>query len=407
VRKKYFYGYNIVGAGFIIQGICYGAMFTYGLFFKEFEAEFGWSRAMISGASSLSFFIGGVLGIPAGRLNDKLGPRALATGASVLFGLGYLLLSWLRSPWQLYLFYGLLVAVGYGAFDIITLSTVARWFVRRRGMMSGIVKTGTGSGQFVLPLFTAALIAACGWRNAYLVIGTVFILTLLVAAQVMRHNPRDMGLLPDNGTHVPLGDGAASRDAGVSLRAAFRTRQFWAINLAHFCSLFCILVIVVHVVPHAVDLGLAPATAAGVISAIGAMSMVGRMVMGTANDRIGGKRSLMISFTVLFCSLIWLQVADKAWMMFFFAVIYGFAHGGLFTVVSPTVAELFGTESHGLLYGIVLFSGNFAGSISPVLAGRIFDVTGTYRSVFLMLTVAAVIGFLLVTLLRPLSSNKD
>ena len=115
----------------------------------------------------------------------------------------------------------------------------------------------------------------------------------------------------------------------------------------------------------------------------------------------------MISFTVLFCSLIWLQVADKAWMMFFFAVVYGFAHGGLFTVVSPTVAELFGTESHGLLYGIVLFSGNFAGVISPVMAGRIFDVTGTYRAVFLMLAVAAVIGFVLVTLLRPLSSNKD
>jgi MFS family permease len=94
-------------------------------------------------------------------------------------------------------------------------------------------------------------------------------------------------------------------------------------------------------------------------------------------------------------------MADSAWMLFFFAVVYGFAHGGLFTVVSPTVAELFGTGSHGVLFGIVLFSGNIGGAISPILAGRIFDVMGSYRIVFLALTVVAAIGFILVTLLRP------
>ena len=98
MRGKYYYGYNILAAGFIMQGICYGAMFTYGVFFKEFQTEFGWSRAMISGASSLAFFIGGAFGIPAGRLNDKIGPKALSVVVSILFGLGYLLLSRLRPP---------------------------------------------------------------------------------------------------------------------------------------------------------------------------------------------------------------------------------------------------------------------------------------------------------------------
>jgi MFS family permease len=402
MREKYYYGYNILAAGFIMQGICYGAMFTYGVFFKEFQTEFGWSRAMISGASSLAFLIGGAFGIPAGRLNDKIGPKALSVVVSILFGLGYLLLSRLQTPWQLYLIYGLPVAVGFGAFDVITLSTVSRWFVRSRGMMSGVVKVGTGSGQVLMPLFAAALIAAYGWRSTYMILGVVIIVLLVAAAQVMRHNPREIGLLPDNDPYEPSTLGSGSRDPGMPLKEIFRTKQFWAINLAEFCSFFCLLTIVVHIVPHAIDLGLAPGTAAGVISAIGGMSIVGRFVLGSAYDRIGGKRSLMICFIILFCSFIWLQVAGSAWMLFLFAVVYGFAHGGLFTVVSPTVAELFGTGSHGVLFGIVLFSGNFGGAISPILAGRIFDVMGSYRIIFLMLIVVAATGFVLVSLLRPL-----
>ena len=402
MRGKYYYGYNILAAGFIMQGICYGAMFTYGVFFKEFQTEFGWSRAMISGASSLAFLMGGAFGIPAGRLNDKIGPKALSVVVSILFGLGYLLLSRLQTPWQLYLIYGLPVAVGFGAFDVITLSTVSRWFVRSRGMMSGVVKVGTGSGQVLMPLFAAALIAAYGWRSTYLILGVVIIVLLVAAAQVMRHNPREIGLLPDNDPYEPSTLGSGSRDPGMPLKEIFRTKQFWAINLAEFCSFFCLLTIVVHIVPHAIDLGLAPGTAAGVISAIGGMSIVGRFVLGSAYDRIGGKRSLMICFIILFCSFIWLQGAGSAWMLFLFAVVYGFAHGGLFTVVSPTVAELFGTGSHGVLFGIVLFSGNFGGAISPILAGRIFDVMGSYRIIFLMLIVVAATGFVLVSLLRPL-----
>ena len=402
MRGKYYYGYNILAAGFIMQGICYGAMFTYGVFFKEFQTEFGWSRAMISGASSFAFLTGGALGILAGRLTDKIGPKALSVVISILFGLGYLLLSRLQTPWQLYLIYGLPVALGFGAFDVIILSTVSRWFVRSRGMMSGVVKVGTGSGQVLMPLFAAALIAAYGWRSAYIILGVVIIVLLVAAAQVMRHNPREIGLLPDNDPYEPSTLGSGSRDPGMPLKEIFRTKQFWAINLAEFCSFFCLLTIVVHIVPHAIDLGLAPGTAAGVISAIGGMSIVGRFVLGSAYDRIGGKRSLMICFIILFCSFIWLQVAGSAWMLFLFAVVYGFAHGGLFTVVSPIVAELFGTGSHGVLFGIVLFSGNLAGAISPVLAGRIFDVMGSYRIIFLMLIVVAATGFVLVSLLRPL-----
>lgn len=405
MRVKYFYGYNIVAAGFIIQAVCVGAMFTYGVFFKDFQSEFGWSRAEISGASSLAFLMMGLVGIIAGRLNDRIGPKIIIVASGISLGIGYLLMSRLQELWQLYLLYGVLAGIGFSTHDVITLSTVARWFDRRRGMMSGIVKVGTGSGQFLVPLIATMLITAYGWRNSYLIIGSVALVIFVTVAQVLSRDPQGIGLLPDGDSHDSCDNGIGSRKESVNLNAATRTLPFWIICVAEFAIFFCVMTVIVHIVPHAMDLKLNSPTAVGVLSTIGAVSMLGRLVMGTANDKIGGKQSLIICFIMLLCGLIWLQVASKAWMLFLFAVIYGFAHGGFFTVVSPTVAELFGTGSHGVLFGIVLASGTMGGAVGPLVAGRAFDVTGSYRGAFLALTILAVIGFMLVIMLK--SPGKD
>jgi MFS family permease len=402
VGKKYFYGYNIVAAGFIVQAVSIGAMFTFGVFFKEFQAELGWSRAMISGAPSLAFLVMGAVGILAGRLNDRIGPKILIVVSGVSLGMGYLLMSRLQAPWQLFVFYGMLVGIGLSTHDVITLSTVARWFGRRRGMMTGIVKVGTGAGQLLVPLIATALIAVFGWRHAYLIIGTVVLLLLVAVAQFMRRDPQTYGLSPDGGEDQSGGSRIVLEERNISLYAALRTRQFWIICIAEFAIFFCLLTMIVHIVPHATDLGLPTATAAGVLAMIGGVSMLGRIVMGTANDRIGGKRSLIISFILLICGLVWLQLSGNAWMLFLFAVVYGFAHGGFFTVMSPTVAEFFGTGSHGLLFGIVLFSGTLGGAVGPLLGGYIFDKTDSYQVLFIVLTALAAGGFALTALLKPI-----
>ena len=404
---KYFYGYNIVAAGFIIQAVCIGAMFTYGIFFKEFQAEFGWSRATIAGASSVAFLIMGAGGVLAGRLNDKIGPRVLIIGSGLSLGLGYMLMSRMQSPWQIYLLYGGLAGIGFSTHDVVTLSTVARWFVKRRGMMSGIVKVGTGTGQFVVPLIVSASVTAYGWRNSYLIIGAVLLVALLAVAQVMRRDPEGMGLQPDDARDGARGVGTRDPDSDVTLGAAVMTGQFWIICLSEFATLLCLLTMVVHIVPHGTDIGLPSTTAATVLSTIGGVSMLGRIVMGTANDRIGGKRSLIVCYAVLICALIFLQMANQTWMLLLFAAIYGFAHGGFFTVMSPAVAELFGLRSHGAIFGIVLFSGMIGGAIGPVLTGHFFDVTGSYQTAFIVLIGVAISGLILITLLRPLQGARE
>ncbi|MGD9221986.1 MAG: MFS transporter [Desulfobacteraceae bacterium] len=401
MKKKYYYGYNIVAAGFVTQAVCIGAMFTYGVFFKELQIAFGWSRAMISGASSMAFLIMGGGAALAGGLNDRIGPRIILTTSAVVTGIGYLLMAGIQSLWQLYLLYGCLVGVGFATHDVVTLSTAARWFVKRRGTMSGILKVGTGAGQLTIPLIASSLIAAYGWRQTYLILGGFTLIALVCIAQLMRRDPQSMGLQPDGALQNTLHSTTPNSNTDLPLAVIARSKLFWYICMAEFAAFFSIFTIVVHIVPHARDIGLSPTIAAGLLSTIGGVSMLGRVVMGAASDRLGGRRSLIICFIMLLASLVWLLLASNAWLLYLFAIVYGFAHGSLFTVVSPAIAELFGTNSHGLLFGFVLFSGTLGGSIGPLLAGFLFDQTGTYKIVFMVLMLMAAFGLFLVTLLRP------
>jgi len=163
----------------------------------------------------------------------------------------------------------------------------------------------------------------------------------------------------------------------------------------------------VHIVPHAVDLGVSMPIAAGVAATIGGTSMLGRVVMGFVGDRIGIKRAMVVCFLILIAALFWLQVARELWMLYLFAAVYGFNHGGFFALISPLIAGLFGTRSQGTLLGIVIFSGTIGGSIGAVLTGHIFDTTGSYQLAFLILLLLAIIGLILTTLIRPITEGSE
>jgi len=365
-KPRFFYGYIVAAACFIIQGIGLGADSTFGVFFVPLLTEFSWPRALISGASSFRFIISGIVSIIVGRLTDKFGPRLLMAITGFSLGLGYLLMSQVNSVWQLYLFYGLFVGIGISAIDVIPLSTIARWFVRKRGTMTGIVKVGTGAGQLVFPLLASGFIVTYGWRNSYLAIGTIVLIGIVLAAQLLRRDPGQMHLMPDGDRKKP--EVMNSREEGLPLSEAAHTRQFWMLCATNLTIFFCSLTIIVHIVPHTIDTGISATKSAGVLSTIGGVSMLGRLLMGSASDRIGSKWGIFICFIILVTGLLWLQIAKELWMLYLFAVMHGFAHGGFFTLVPTIVAELFGTSSHGIIFGIVIFCGTIGGAVTLLTA---------------------------------------
>ncbi len=399
-KFSFFYGYWIIASCAGIQAIGVGTYVSFGVFFKPLIAEFDCSRATLSGVHSLAFLLSGLFGILVGRLCDKFGPRVLMTVAGLFFGTSILLISTIHTPWQLYLYYSLLFGVGLSAVDVIPLNTTARWFVRQRGIMTGIVKMGTGFGQMVMPLMASLLIENFGWRKAYSIIGGMGMVLIVLIAQVLRHDPAQMGLLPD--AKKPETRVLRLEVGETSFREAIRTRQFWIIFFANLSVCFTLLSIMVHIVPHAIDIGLSPTTAASILSMIGGVSMVGRFFIGNTIDRIGNRRSMILCFILLIIVLLWLQISKSLWMLYLFAAMYGFTHGGFFTVISPIVAEYFGIRSHGLLFGLVAFSGALGGFIGPIFTGSLFDLTANYKTAFWGCLIAVAIGLVLILSLRPI-----
>ncbi|RJR32229.1 MAG: MFS transporter [Desulfobacteraceae bacterium] len=398
--RTFFYGYVIIAACFLIQSIGVGTYIAFGVFFKPLLSEFGWSRATVSGASSLAYFLMGVLGVFSGFVNDRFGPRALMGVTALFYCAGYVLLSQVNAVWQLYLFFGVVLAIGLSPIDVIPMTLTARWFVRRRGMMTGIVKVGTGAGQMTIPLISGLLILHYGWRQAGVIIGLGALVILGGTGLFLRRDPAQMGQMPDGGS-APAGGAPARKEHGLTLREASRTTPFWLFCIMNFLVFNCLLTTMLHIVPHGSDMGLDPIRAAGLLSTIGGMSMAGRLLTGYAVDRIGNRKSLTICLVLLISGFLWLQAAGSAWMLYLFAAVYGIAHGSYFTVMSPLVAELFGIASHGAILGIGFLFGNFGGSLGPVLAGLVFDNLHSYRPVFLAMIALAAATLILANILKP------
>ena len=148
----------------------------------------------------------------------------------------------------------------------------------------------------------------------------------------------------------------------------------------------------VHLAVHGMDLGMTAGRAALLLSVLGGASIVGRLVMGGGADRFGGKNAYILSFVLLLASLVGLVATSAHLPLFLIVALYGVTHGGFFTLVSPVVAEYFGMQAHGSIFGTILFCGTLGGSIGPILAGRVFDLTGSYRPSFIGLGVLALIG---------------
>ena len=396
-------GYVVTAAAFCLQMLGIGSLVSFGIFIPALEHEFGWSRATVAGAASIANLVNGVLAFGAGYLSDRYGPRIVMTIAGIILGSAYLLMSQTQAVWQLYLAYGGLYGIGWSAFDVVPLSTVAKRFSANRGVMTGIVKAGAGAGMFAVPLLVGGLVSGVGWRWAFVALGVLVLVGVSTAAPFLRLKPAAASV--ENASEATAPATPVGAGMGLTLHQAFHTRQFWTMCVMYLLVYWCSFTIVVHISPHAVDLGLSTVAAASMISVIGISSIVGRLTTGGLIDRIGLKRTMTIGLVGWVLAYTWLQLQGGIWTLYVFAVVYGFNHGGLFTAFSPKIAELFGTRAHGSIFGAVLVSAAFGGAIGPYLAGRMFELTGNYKLVFVILAILSVMMIGLNLTLRPVAAK--
>lgn len=405
-KPRFFYGYIIVLVSVIVITIAYGAQYSYGVFFKPLSTEFGWTRAMTSGAYSLSMLLRGFLFVFAGKLNDKLGPRFVVTICGAFLVLGYLLMSQISTVWHLYVVYGVILAIGMSGGIVPLTSTAARWFVKRRGLMIGIVAAGIGAGTIIMPPISSWLITSYDWQTSYIIVGIMVFVSTIFGWLFLRREPAEVGQLPYGGGEAKT-KSLNQQASGFSLSQAFNNRQFWMLSIVFFCFGFSLQVIMVHMVPYATDLGISSISAANILAVIGILSTTGRVIMGSASDRIGSRSATTISLILMSAALVGLLFGKELWMFYLFSILFGFGYGGTSALQSPIVAELFGLKAHGAVLGSATFFFTFGGAIGPLVAGYIFDIGGGYHLAFLLCVVLSFIAIALSLILKiPLALEK-
>ena len=398
-KTSIFYGYIIVAASFIIIAIGLGTNSSFGVFLEPMLNEYGWTRSSISGAFSLSQIIGGTIGIIAGRLTDKLGPRLVLTASALFLGAGYLLMPLVHSPWQLYLFYGLLSGIGIAGPVVPLYTTTIRWFNRHRALMVGIVSAGMSTGTIIVSQLAGWLISIRDWRFAFTIIGIINLVIIGVAAQFLKRDPQSIGQLPyGNIDNIDSNDKQLSK--GFTLRQALSDRQFWVLFTANLLTALAIFTVIAHIVIHATGLQISRFSAVSLLTYISITSALSRMVMGNTAEKFGNRRTITIGMALMSVSLVWLLFSSELWMLILFSLVFGFAWGTFFTPVTPLTAELFGLESLGVISGSLNISITFGATIGPVLAGYIYDIQKSYRPDFIMLVVTTFVAAVLMLTLR-------
>jgi len=404
VKSGFRYGYIIVAACFVIALVAEGVEYSFGVFFEPLLSEFGWTRAMTSGALSLAAALHIPILLLAGRLTDRFGPRLLLSTCGFFFGLGYLLMSRTNTIWQLYLCYGVIASIGFGLYWIPVASIIPQWFARRRGLMMGIVTAGIGIGTSIMPPLASRLIYTYGWRSTYLLIGSMSMGAIMISAQFLRRSPNQPPGLPPGEPELKQ-QGTAEKPREFSFREAIHARPFWMFATIFFSWALCLSIIMIHSVIHAIGLGMTPASAANILAIIGIAGIAGRIAFGRLSDVIGMKPALVISFALLSIDFMWLMVAREAWMLYLFAAVFGIAYGTIEVLQSPLLAELFGLNSLGSILGASTAFAAIGFTIGGVLAGHIFDITGSYNIAFLICIAMGLTGTILNVFL-PTSGDK-
>ncbi len=384
--------------------VSFGTRVAFGVFFKPMLSEFGWTRALTSGAASVLAFMEGLLGIVMGALNDKVGPRVVLTVCGFLLGAGYLLMSQIETAWQFYLFNGIMVGIGMSGIVVPMMSMIARWFVVRRSTMTGIVSTGYGVGALIAPTAANWLISAYDWRMSYKILGGVVLVVVVFAAQILKRNP------PSMERQVYAEGGRAEQKLELetrwfSLQEAVSTRQFWLLIFMFICGGYSYSALSIHIVPYVTDLGISPATAAGILSILGGISIVGNLALGHAGDKIGNRWVFIIGFILIAAVYGMLVPAREVWMLYLLAVVFGIACGGCIASQSPLIAGLFGLRSHGLLFGVAGLGHAIGSALGPLMAGYIFDVTSSYQLAFIISVAVGIIALMLTVRITPTHSK--
>jgi MFS family permease len=370
-----------------------------GVLIVPLEQDMGWGRAMLSTAVSIGLLLFGLAGPLAGWLIDRLGPRLVMLGGLILMVAAMLASAAMRAPWQLMLFWGGLSGLGTGLAGAVMGATVAnRWFVARRGLVLGVFGAATSAGQLIFLPLIVGMTHIIGWRGVTLALAVIAALLLPAVLLLMRDSPADVGAAPYGLSAAPAPAGLRPSAAAV-MGVALRSPAFWLLSGTFFiCGVTSNGLIGTHFVPYAIEYGVPEVTAAGTLALMGMMNFVGTLGSGYLTDRHDPRVLLAVYYGFRGISLLILPFVHGPLGLAVFAVIFGLDYIATVPPTSALVADAFGRQNVGTVFGWVFCAHQVGAALAAWLGGVARESLGSYTLAFL--TAGALAGAAVIMSLR-------
>ena len=389
----FYYGWFIVFLSFLANLTAAGIRSAPSVLIHPLEAEFGWSRTEIASAASLNLLLLGLFAPVGGWLIDRFGPRRVILSSLATMAVGLTGVLFVQQLWQLILLWGVVLGIATGITPALGASIAARWFIDRRGLAVGIMTNANAAGQIVfLPLLMAVILYS-GWRSALAMIAATALLLIPTIWFWMRDNPSDIGLEPyrfggANISHSRAGGFSRGDIRPMSMAAlseVTRTSTFWILAGCFFiCGVTANGLIGTHLIPHAIERGIAQVTAATAVGIMGGASFVGTMFSGYLVDCIDPRKVLAVVYALRGTALLLLTFVSESIGLFGFAVLYGldwYASGPATTTI---IARTYGATRVGSIFGTVFVFHQLGGASAAILGGWVRVHFGDYQYAFLV-----------------------
>jgi sugar phosphate permease len=389
-HSKVHYAWVVAAVTFFILLAGAGVRATPSILLVPLETEFGWSAATISAAIAVNIFLFGMIGPFAVAVMERFGLRRTVSFSLLILGFGVALTALMRAPWQMIVLWGFLVGSGTGMIAMVLGATIAeRWFVRRRGLVLGILTASSATGQLIFLPLLANLSVHFGWRAVSLTVALIALLMAPIAALLLRNRPSEIGLPRYGETELHRGERRTENPAHralSALRRGIRNHDFWLLSGTFFiCGASTNGLVGTHLIPACMDRGIPEVRAAGLLAVIGVFDLIGTIASGWLTDRFDSRKLLAWYYALRGLSLIFLPVAFNFnfYGLSVYAVFYGL---DWVATVPPTVklaGNVFGEENAALMFGWIAASHQIGAAAVAWLAGIVRTQTGDYATAFL------------------------
>jgi cyanate permease len=405
-KREAFHGWFVLAGAMLISFIVGGAFVnTFGVLLPVISHEFGWSRATVSMALSLGMVAFGVPSPLYGFLNSRLGPRFSIILGNLLAALGIAAIYLVQEIWHIYLLYIFIgIVSGLGGY-IATSTVVNNWFVKKRSLVMGILTASVGVGGLVYPPVVTALIRAIGWRESWLVLAGMVVISALVAGVVLiRNRPEDMGQVPDGISDEPAVErveSALRKPAAWKMTQLLKGPTIWLILAFVVANALTMGTMMTHLIAYLEDIGFNPMTAATTMSLMSIFSLIGSLAFGTLALRINIRYLASAGFLCQVVSIIILLTTRNLGLIFVYAILLGISSGALFTAMPTFVGNYYPREHYTQVTSMILPFHVGAQAVAAAAVGAVYDITGEYILAFYILSAFALIGLVCAFSARP------